>query len=326
MESARPGFVATAIPQTFASAESDIEVRLLQLAEAVAAPAPELFGDVVNWYRVALQHRGVANGYLESSLLAMQETLRRELPDGSESVLAASFQEAQRAASGPPVVPPSPIEHPSPYARTAQRFLLAVLEGNGDDALEVVERALADGATLVDVHDSVLLPVLQEIGRMWLLGEAPIADEHFASQMAAQVLVMLQRRIPKPPADAKHAVTFAVQGNLHDLGIRIVSQRLQLAGFRVTALGADMPASDLPWAVADRQVDLLAVSATMLLHLGHARAVVEVRNRQMPSRPPVLLGGAPFARLPDLHVRLGADAGAADPAAAVREALRLMTS
>ena len=323
MEAMRPGFVAKALPATFASPEADIEVRVLQLAESLAVDAPELFADSVAWYRTALHFRGVADDYLSLSLDALATVLERELPPSHGSGFLRSLAMAQQAARSVPAVPPSPIEQQGPFARRAQQFLLAVLEGQGEEAMDVVRTALLEGVTPAQVHDSILMPAQQEVGRMWMLGEAPIADEHFASQLAGQVLSLLQSRVPKPAPDAPHVVAFAVSGNLHDLGIRIITQRLQFAGFRVTNLGADLPASDLPWALSGRQCDLLAVSATMLLHLGQARSVVDVRNTQLGGSPPILLGGSPFAKVPDLHVRLGAEAGAGDADSAVQCALRL---
>ncbi len=323
MDALRPGFVARALPATFASPEADVEVRILQLAEALAVDAPELFADAVGWYRTALHFRGVADDYLAISLEALATVLERELPPNSSGAYLRALTLAQQQAVAAPVVPPSPIEQASPLVECAQRFLLHTLEGRGDDAIDVVRGALDNGARPEDIHDCVLLPSQQEVGRMWVLGEAPIADEHFASQLAGQVLALLQTRVPRVPADAPHVVAFAVSGNLHDLGIRIIAQRLQLAGFRVTNLGADLPASDVPWALSGRRCDLLAVSATMLLHLSQARAVVEMRNAQLGALPPILLGGAPFAKVADLHKRLGAEGGAGDAQSAVREARRL---
>ncbi len=316
--------IEQALPAAGLSPLADVEVRLLQLAEAVAFAVPELYGDAARWYAIAFAHRDVPASYLLRSFAAMQTVLRRELPTASlvevEPVLAAALL----AAGEVPQLPPSPLAAAGPHVDRARRFLLATLEGRGDDALDLVRAALGEGLGVEVLHDEVLVPVQREIGRMWLLGEAPIADEHFTSQIVARALDCLADRLPRPAGDAPHALCFAVAGNLHDLGSRIVAQRLQLAGFRVSSLGADFPASDLAWAVAARSYDLLAVSATMLLHLGAAAAVVAERDRRLGGRPPILLGGPPFVRVPDLHRRLGANAGVGDAAAAVAAARALL--
>ncbi len=323
LERRRPGFVQGALPPAFPSPESDLEVRILQLAEAVAFDAGDLFADAVAWYRTALASREVADDYLKESLRAVGEALARELPPECFAPVERILQPAMAAAQRPPERPPSPIEQQGPFTTLAQRFLLAVLEGRGDDAIDMLRAALDQGATVAQMHDHVLIPSQHEVGRMWMLGEAPIADEHYASQVAAQALVVLQQRIARPRPDAPHVMAFGVAGNLHDLGIKLIAQRLQSAGYRVTTLGSDMPASDLPWAIADRPCDLLACSAAMLLHLGQARAVVEVRDKELGGKPPILVGGGPFLRVPDLHLRLGAEAGAGTAEAAVAAALRL---
>jgi hypothetical protein len=135
MEALRPGIVARALPATFASPEADVEVRILQLAEALAVEAPELFADAVGWYRTALHFRGVADDYLSVSLEALATVLERELPSNNSGSYLRALTLAQQQAVAAPVVPPSPIEQASPFAERAQRFLLHTLEGNGDDAI-----------------------------------------------------------------------------------------------------------------------------------------------------------------------------------------------
>jgi methanogenic corrinoid protein MtbC1 len=118
-------------------------------------------------------------------------------------------------------------------------------------------------------------------------------------------------------------LAFSAGGNLHDLGIRVVGQRLQLSGFAVTNLGGNMPTSDLPYVFADRRFDLIAVSATMLSHLGEAVHLVEDVRKLCRHPVKILLGGRPFSLVQDLHARLGADAGAGDAVHAVQAAIQL---
>lgn len=318
------GLVERALPGTFAAPVADLEVRVLQLAEAIAVDAPELFAEAAAWYAVAFRHRNVPGDYAERTFAALQRTLEKELPPASRAHATAHLEVALRAVRAMPPDPASPFDRSGPMRDLAQRFLLASLEGRGDDALDLVRRARADGASLADLHDGVLVPCQQEVGRMWLLAEAPIADEHFTSQLVGRALDLLGETLPRPPAGAPCVLAFGVAGNLHDLGLRLVAQRLQADGMRVVLLGGDMPASDLAWAVAERHYDLFAVSATMLLHLGQAALVVRERNQQLGGKPPILFGGPPFAMVPDLHRRLSAEAGVGSAEAAVAAARALL--
>ena len=72
------------------------------------------------------------------------------------------------------------------------------------------------------------------------------------------------------------------------------------------------------WSLQDRNVDVLAMSASMLMHVhGVMEAVTQIRAvcDQLygdPNAKPIMLGGRPFGICPDLHEVLGAQAGLDD--------------
>jgi methanogenic corrinoid protein MtbC1 len=324
----QPELLAGGLPETFASPAADTEVRILHLAESVAVDRPALLQDAVAWYKVAFHHRGVPAGYLAANLAALREALANELPPVAAQLVERHLALAVAHLATAPVELPSAIDAGTESGRLAGHFLLSILEGRGGDGIDAIRAALAGGMGVPEVHDRILLPVQRETGRMWLMGEIPVADEHYGSQIVERVLWLLQERIPPPPAGARRILTMGVGGNLHDLGLRMVAQQLQLAGFHVHHLGADMPCSDLEWALHDRQVDLVAMSAVLTLHLDSlARTLQHLRQleaRHGWPRRAVLVGGAPFAAVPDLHVVLGADAAAVDAGSAVAAARALL--
>lgn len=312
-----PGLLA-ALPPTFADPWCDCEVRLRQFAESAAVARPALFGQALAWYKVAFAHRGVADDYLPQSLLAMTTALRRELPDDCHGVLEPLAAMPMALAAAPRELP-SALHGSWPLADAARHFLLAILEGRADAAVQLVRRLLVDGAGVAQLHDGVLTPVLRELGRMWLMAEIPIADEHFGSVVVERVLSLLDERLPPPAAAARRVVTLAVSGDQHGLGLRMVAQRLAVAGHDVWHLGTDMPAADIEWMLADRHVDVLAMSASLLLQLGCLGATIASLRQGLGSRCPFLLVGGPlFAQVADLGTCIGADAAAADAEAAVR--------
>ena len=112
------------------------------------------------------------------------------------------------------------------------RFLLANLEGRGEDALDYVRGALRDGLPIADIQDHILSPAQREAGRMWLMAEIPIADEHYGTAIVERALGILQESVPRPKPGARVVMTMGVAGNMHDLGLRVIGQRLQL--WRIT--------------------------------------------------------------------------------------------
>ncbi|MBK8100816.1 MAG: cobalamin-dependent protein [Planctomycetes bacterium] len=310
------------LPATFADPLADTEARILQIAESLAVERPRLLAGVLRWYRSAFAARGVADSWLPDNLRALQTTFEQELPAAYRGVVLTHVDAALRETGSAVEPEPSLLATGGPWLDTARRYLLAVLEGRGDDAVGIARGMLAAGAPIAAVHDDLLTVTQREVGRMWLHGEIPIADEHFGTMIAGRVLEMLHEHLPPLPADAPRVLALAAGGNLHDIGLRIVAQRLQADGWRVVSLGANMPADDLEWYFADRDVDLVAISVSMALHLSSAKRAVAML-RALPRPPRVLLGGEPFALCPDLHLVLGADASAGDAAAAVTAARRL---
>lgn len=314
----RPELLAHGLPSTFADPVEDTRMRLLTLAESLDVDRPELLAWQIAWYKIALAHRGVAADYLTENLRAIRSSLLQELPSGCHDVVARHLAHALQRADEAPTELPSWLEGDAPLRDEARRFLLAVLENRRRDALDLVVAAHAAGASVADVHDHLLCPVQREIGRMWLMAEIPIADEHFTSRVVESCLDRLASLAPAAPRRGRSVLTFAVGGDLHGIAIRMVAERFEMHGFDVWDLGADMPASDFEWMLQDRRVDLIVLGATLVLHVSSARqTIARLRTMLGPACPPILVGGGPFAVVDDLFQVLGADAAATDPATAV---------
>ena len=114
---------------------------------------------------------------------------------------------------------------------------------------------------------------------------------------------------------------------MHDVGARMLEQSFESAGYQTVLLGANTPAIDLARDAIDFEAHLIAVSA----HLPeHVRAVEELigvfkSTPELADRP-VLVGGPPFQRVPDLWSQIGADGYAASPGEAVTVANQLLES
>jgi methanogenic corrinoid protein MtbC1 len=207
----------------------------------------------------------------------------------------------------------------NPYGRIASEYLLAVLEGDRRRASRVVLTSVNGADSVRDIYLQVLMPAQAELGRMWLSGEINVAEEHFASQTTKMVMAQLLPNATFQPPNGKTLLAAAVAGNRHDIGLQAVADFFEMAGWRTIQLGADVPVADLAEAVDCFEVDLVALSASLNVHLEALRlAIHAVRSSRRGDRVKILTGGATVAGWGSWSVDLGADAYASSADEAVR--------
>lgn len=307
----------------------DTEVRLTYLANALACGCPDLFVMHVTWVRSAFESSGMELDLLQGNLVALREELSAVLPTEGAALAVACIQSAEHAlAAATKGENPTPPDEP-PWTELQQRFLLAVLEARSDDATLLITDAYDAGASVADLHGKLLAPAQSEIGNMWHAGQIHAADEHLASNVVRDALVLLRSRArsARAPRNGKRVLLASVPGNLHDLGARMVGDQLELDGFQVAFLGANTPARDLILAARDFQPDLIALSVQLGSQLRGAAALIALLHRELgPAPPPILVGGGPIAAIPELWRSVGADAGAPDAPGAVLQARRLTSA
>jgi methanogenic corrinoid protein MtbC1 len=183
-----------------------------------------------------------------------------------------------------------------------------------------VIRAIQDGGVEPSViYGEVLAPSLCELGRLWHLGEISVAEEHFATTTAQMVMSEVLSRATPAPHDGRVVLAASVEGDSHDMGVRILADLLELSGWRAIFLGSNVPADELAGGARDFGADLVAVSATLPVHLRAVEAAV-MSVHALPRRCPVLVGGPAFCRCPESWRVVGADAYAACAVEAVRVA------
>lgn len=308
---------------------SEVQIRTAHLAEAVAADRPRLFQAHAEWSTQAFQARHCTVEDLARSTECHAEVLSERLPQSCTRAAvemlrstAPSAARAQAAGSAPP--------RPR-LAPEACRYLLDLMERRPDGAAARVLELRRRGTPLAEVLGGVLAPALVEVGRMWQMQEATVADEHYCSACTLDVLARLRAEAPPVAPNGRRAVAAAVAGDLHHLGVRMVADLLADDGWSVEYLGANMPSLELAEAVSATDgrpaPDLLALGAsTTLMVRAAADAVATVRaataGRDAPL--PVMVGGLPFSLVPDLWQVIGADGHAACAADVLPTARRLV--
>jgi methanogenic corrinoid protein MtbC1 len=156
---------------------------------------------------------------------------------------------------------------------------------------------------LQDIHLKIIQPAQHEIGRLWQENRISVAQEHLATAVSQLALSHLYRHLPRDPSNGKVILLACVEGELHEVGARMASDILEMAGFDVRFLGANVPTSHLVRMVREQTPDLLALSVTMTYHLPALRAALE-QTRAAAPRLPIAVGGLAFTWIPGLEKEL----------------------
>ena len=201
-----------------------------------------------------------------------------------------------------------------------ETYLAALRQGDRHAAYRALDEALDGGRELSQVYLDVVQPAMREIGRLWQEDELTVAEEHLAtaiteaamSRMFERVFVWRDVRTPR-------LLAACAEEERHQMGLRMLCDLLELAGWETTYLGASVPIESLVDLITKHQPDAVAISATIAPHVPRVReAIRAIRAATLPRQPVIAVGGRVFLGDPSLAERLGADLTAADADEAVR--------
>jgi methanogenic corrinoid protein MtbC1 len=311
--------------EAFLSWRKHLTQRVIELSAAVAAGEPKLFVARLMWSKKLFiaRHQDVAE--LEVSLIALSSVLNERLPDIARHDSAEYIDLALRALrENNPEIDVSELNPASPNDRIALEYLQTILEGNIGAAIALVTATNKIGLDPTGVYREVLLPAQREIGRLWHLGDINVAEEHLVTSTTQRCMAILANETNNAPAIGKTVVAAAVAGNVHDVGLRAVTDLFQMAGWRSIFLGADVPIRDLPATLTFFESDLLLLTATLSTQTPKVAETIRIIRDRCERDVKILLGGGAFDEAPLLAERLGADGYAATIDEAVSTGSKLL--
>ena len=170
--------------------------------------------------------------------------------------------------------------------------LYAALTGNDlDGALAIYEKVSASPGTVDVFLDSLLKPVLYDIGQRWADGQIDIVTEHVASNAANSLIRIIRDRTAV--RRGKLSIVLCVpSGEKHHMGCDVLETYLACRGFVVYNLGYETPTDEVLAFVDKRRPDAVAVSAAGEYSLPPAKKLADRIADEY--GVPVILGGFAF--------------------------------
>jgi DNA-binding transcriptional MerR regulator len=103
---------------------------------------------------------------------------------------------------------------------------------------------------------------LERVGVLWITNHINPAQEHLASNIVRQKIILGIEKLPKMHINAKLIVLFMPEGEYHEIGLLFVHFLLKSKGYNVDYLGTNVPIVDLKYLTEYKKVDYLYAHIT----------------------------------------------------------------
>src|SRR5215207_3685855 len=178
----------------------------------------------------------------------------------------------------------------------AESFLRQALGGDLVAAYQTIIAADDVGLPLARLFGEVLQPALTELGRRWEHGELLVAQEKEVSELVRDLIADLSLRHAGTPADGLALVAACVEGERHELGLRMVCGLFRAEGWAVHYLGADVAPRFLLEAVQLHRPRVILLSAKLAQNLPAVKDAVDgLTTGLAPEHPPPMVVGGRVA-------------------------------
>ena len=207
-----------------------------------------------------------------------------------------------------------------------EKLSSAVQSFDADEAAKVAREAVDAGINPVMAIEKGFAIGLRVIGDKFEEGELWLPHLVLGAEAMEAAIKVLEEHMPKSELESTSKGTVVigtVEGDIHDLGLRIVASMLRANGFTVYDLGCDTPSLNFVTKAKEVDADIIALSSLMTTTMPFMRDLVDALNSAgVRDKYKVLVGGGPVTK--EWAKTIGADAYGKDAAEAVKVAKELL--
>ena len=205
-----------------------------------------------------------------------------------------------------------------------KNILDAVLTGDDDVALELVQKALKEGLKPLDIVNEGIVPGIQEAGELWKKNEYFQPDVVMSAEAFRVAMEIIEPLLSTDEIGAAGKVVIGtVEGDMHTLGKLMVVAMLRSAGFQVIDIGEDIAVTTFIEKVGEFNPDILGLGCYMTTTMLEMKKIIQkLQNDGIRNNIKVLIGGVPTTQ--EFADEIGADGWGKDAFDAAEKAKQLM--
>ena len=140
-----------------------------------------------------------------------------------------------------------------------------------------------------------------------------VAQEHYSTAVTQLTMSQLYGYIFQTTKQDDVFVGACAKGELHEIGLRMLSDLLEIEGWYTYYLGANVPADSIVSTLVDTGARMVGLSGTMAYHLDEIKNIINsIRNSEECRETKIIVGGYIFNNSDYLWKSVGADYYAKD--------------
>jgi trimethylamine corrinoid protein len=201
----------------------------------------------------------------------------------------------------------------------------AVIKGDEEAAVGVANKVIAEGLNPIEIISEGFAKGMITVGDLFAKEEYALPQVLLSAGAMQDAMDVLDPHIPREDVKEKMGVVVigTVQGDIHEIGKRIVGTMLEVYGFEVHDLGADVPIEKFIEKAKALKADIVATSALMTTTM-MSQKKLEVALKEAGIRDDVktMVGGAAVTK--EWADSIGADGYGQDVTEAVDAAKKLV--
>ncbi|MCD7876339.1 MAG: corrinoid protein [Cloacibacillus porcorum] len=193
----------------------------------------------------------------------------------------------------------------------------AVLDGDVASTQKNVGAAKEQGIPAERILNDALLKGMNEVGELFRDGEMFVPEVLVSAKALQSGIEIIRTELANSGMKKTGKIlTVTVEGDLHDIGIKIVGMMLEGAGFEVIHMGVDKPAEEIIEKIKQCEPDILAISAMLTTTMANMKTVIDVISEEgLRDKIKIMIGGAPTS--PSFAEKIGANYSADASSAAI---------
>lgn len=288
---------------------NDIFYNLKCLNTAIKHDADMIFIDYARWIYQLLVNRMPdlpeerVKEHMVTHYRILKEFLKEELPEEEGIKAAYHLENAIKATEeASSVAFSSERFEEGKLADLKNQYLEALLKSDRNRAEKLIKDSINEEVPLEEIYIHVLQETMYQVGKLWHEGKITVDKEHYATAVTQGIMAQMYSIIFATPRKGFNMLACCVGNELHEMGIRMLSDLFELNGWDSIYLGAAVPTDSILNAVEEHKPHLVALSVTMPHHLDTCHEIVKaLKGSFHQGNIKIAVGGRAFQLAPELY-------------------------